>query len=151
VFPSKTLIQGPQSAGHLTTLNFNQWNLACPFPANEIGQLEFVENLIMANNFNLTVRQLAHGPVLRTVLGYGCSMSSPQVVVLEDCFCPFSHRSTQRSHGSVYSQQTNRNCIMQLFVTCRSASALLSAHVFHAVAVVTCGRPVLPVVAQASC
>ena len=46
-------------AGHLTTLNFNQWNLACPFPVDEIGQLEFVENLVMPNNFNLTVRR--HG------------------------------------------------------------------------------------------
>ena len=45
------------AAGHLTTLNFNQWNLACDFPADEIRQLEFLENLSMSNNFNLTVRQ----------------------------------------------------------------------------------------------
>ena len=46
------------SAGSLTTLNLNEWNLACPFPAAQIGQLEFVENLVMPNNLNLTVRCL---------------------------------------------------------------------------------------------
>ncbi len=57
-------------AGQLTTLNLNSWNLACPFPAEEIGQLESVENLNMANNRNLTVRRcqsycrVAHGSLL---------------------------------------------------------------------------------------
>ena len=84
-------------AGHLTTLNFNQWNLACPFPADEIGQLEFVENLVMANNFNLTVRRRLDGePALCNMLCCRRSMSFGQVMMLELSF-PSQHRYTSRS------------------------------------------------------